>query len=92
MGGGNPQEPKDIIPSDSSLNAKLDSIKSVGVHSIKWVVIVLAVIFLMSGLWYKVEQTERGNVRRLGVAQYSRPVQPGFHFKMPFIDEVDRSL
>lgn len=50
----------------------------------------LLLFILINGSWYKVEQTERANVRRFGVARYSKPVQPGFHFKLPFVDTVDK--
>ncbi len=39
---------------------------------------------------FVIQQTERGNVRRLGVAQYETPLQPGLHFKAPFIDTADK--
>lgn len=54
------------------------------------VIVALIAINITNGSWYKVEQNERANVRRFGVAQYSKPVQPGFHFKIPFIDSVDK--
>ncbi|CAK0756886.1 PHB domain-containing protein [Gammaproteobacteria bacterium] len=54
-----------------------------------WIIILTAVIILNAS-WYKVEQTERANVRRFGVAQYLKPLQPGFYLKIPFIDVVDK--
>lgn len=93
MSSGNPKEVKEVkedVPSAPLKNPKLACIKSAGFRSIKWIVIVLVVLMILSGMWYKVEQSERANVRRFGVAQYSKPVQPGFHFKLPFIDVVDK--
>lgn len=51
---------------------------------------VVAVLFLISNSWYSVQPTERANVRRFGVIQFEKPIQPGLHFKVPFIDSVDK--
>ena len=66
------------------------SLKSSIIGRTKWLAIILLVFIIANGLWYKVDQTERANVRRFGVAQYSKPVQPGLHFKLPFVDTVDK--
>ena len=50
----------------------------------------LAVLNLLFGFWYTVDQTELANVRRFGVAQYKTPVGPGLHFKLPIVDEADK--
>ena len=53
----------------------------------------LVVLFLvLSGSFYTVDQTELANVRRFGTVVYppSEPVEPGIHFKLPFIDVVDK--
>ena len=42
------------------------------------------------GSWYTIDQTEMGNLRRFGTRVYAQPMGPGLHFKIPFIDEVDR--
>ena len=81
---------KDLEKQLEALEPKLSSLKQVGAGGIKWVVLVLVLLFLVNGSWYKIEQTERGNVRRFGVVQYSKPVQPGLHFKLPLVDVVDK--
>jgi regulator of protease activity HflC (stomatin/prohibitin superfamily) len=49
----------------------------------------LAVVVLLSDSFYSVNPTDRANVRRFGVVQFVTPVQPGLHFKIPFVDVVD---
>jgi regulator of protease activity HflC (stomatin/prohibitin superfamily) len=82
-----------------SLNAEKRSIESdlrvmplkrIVTRYIRFALIGLFIFILISGSWYKVDQTERANVRRFGVARYTKPVQPGFHFKLPFVDSVDK--
>jgi len=55
-------------------------------------IIVAAIVgfLVISNSYYTIQPSERGNLRRLGVVQYEKPVQPGLHFKIPFIDKVDR--
>ncbi len=55
-----------------------------------WGALFLVLLYLLNGTWYKIDQTERGNVRRFGVALYTKPVQPGFHYKLPLVETVDR--
>ncbi|WP_417911287.1 SPFH domain-containing protein [Candidatus Electronema sp. PJ] len=55
-----------------------------------WFIVILFVFFLLNDFWFKVEPTERGNVRRFGVVQYAKPLQPGLHFKLPLIDNADK--
>ncbi len=55
-----------------------------------WFAAVLIGFFVISSSWFKVEPTERGNVRRFGVVQYDKPLQPGLHFKLPLIDDADK--
>ena len=50
----------------------------------------LLILWLLLGSWYTVDPTERANVRRFGVVQYSSPVEPGFHLKLPLVDSVDK--
>lgn len=45
---------------------------------------------LLMGSWYTVEPEELANIRRFGVVQYKDPITPGFHFKMPIVDSVDK--
>jgi len=55
-----------------------------------WIVVAAVVLFFLAyGSWYVITPTDRGNVRRLGVVQYQKPVEPGLHFKLPLIDHVD---
>jgi len=76
----------------SGLNTtqKLDSLKSAGSHLVRWSAVILVVVILLSGSFYKVDQTELANIRRFGVVQYDKPVRPGLHFKLPLVDTVDR--
>lgn len=52
----------------------------------------LVAVFVVSGSVFTIDQTELGNVRRFGTVLYppNEPLKPGFHFKIPFIDIVDR--
>jgi regulator of protease activity HflC (stomatin/prohibitin superfamily) len=52
------------------------------------VVIVIAIFALDS--YFVVEPTEMAGVRRLGQVITKEPLRPGLHFKLPFIDQVDR--
>lgn len=52
-------------------------------------VLVLLVFSLLNGFWFKIEPSERGNVRRFGVVQYAAPLKPGLHFKIPLVDVAD---
>lgn len=61
----------------------------------KWAIIaslLVVVLLAIDGSVYTVDQTELANVRRFGTVLYPRnePVQPGFHFKLPFVDTVDK--
>jgi regulator of protease activity HflC (stomatin/prohibitin superfamily) len=50
----------------------------------------LFALWFTLGSWYVVSPTDRANTRRFGVIQYTQPVGPGLHFKLPFIDSVDK--
>jgi membrane protease subunit HflC len=60
----------------------------------KWgmfaVVALLALMTLFNAV-FTIDQTEFGNVRRFGTVLYPKeqPLEPGLHFKLPFIDTVD---
>lgn len=48
--------------------------------------------FLVLIVWscfFTVQETERAGVRRWGHAISTEPIQPGFHFKAPLIDDAD---
>lgn len=53
---------------------------------------VFAFIILVRNAVFTIDQTELGNVRRFGTVLYpaARPLQPGLHYKLPFVDRVDR--
>src|SRR5215471_1047201 len=62
--------------------------------STRWVipaVIGLAAVGLASASYFVVPQTDIGFVRRFGkvIDPQAGPLQPGLHFKMPFIDDAD---
>jgi modulator of FtsH protease HflC len=50
----------------------------------------LALIGLLSGSYYTVNPNEMAGVRRFGTIVTPEPVGPGPHFKLPFVDVVDR--
>ena len=53
------------------------------------VVVVVIAIFAFDS-YFVVEPTEMAGVRRLGQVVTKEPLGPGLHFKLPFIDQVDR--
>lgn len=42
------------------------------------------------GSWFTVEPTERAGVRRLGTVTTPQPLKPGLHWKLPFVETVDK--
>jgi regulator of protease activity HflC (stomatin/prohibitin superfamily) len=50
---------------------------------------ILIVVFAVDS-YFVVEPTEMAGVRRLGQVVTAKPLGPGLHFKLPFIDQVDR--
>jgi regulator of protease activity HflC (stomatin/prohibitin superfamily) len=50
----------------------------------------LVLIYLLSDCFFIVQPTEMAGVRRLGTVASREPFEPGFHFKAPFIDTVDK--
>lgn len=57
---------------------------------VKWVVVGLIAIYVLSDSFFIVQPTEMAGVRRLGTVQTKEPLVPGFYFKAPFIDSVDK--
>ena len=53
------------------------------------VVVILVALFAVDS-YFVVEPTEMAGVRRLGQVITTKPLGPGPHFKLPFIDQVDR--
>ena len=51
---------------------------------------IMVVLYCLQDCFFSIQPTDRGNVRRFGVVQYEKPLQPGLHFKLPYIDSVDR--
>ena len=56
----------------------------------KLLIPVLVLLFILSECFFIVQPTEMAGVRRLGTILSKEPYQPGFHFKAPFIDKVDK--
>lgn len=50
----------------------------------------LFVFAAVNSSYFVIDPTERAGVRRFGTVTTPQPVQPGLHFKMPFITSVDR--
>jgi len=53
------------------------------------VAVILVALFAVDS-YFVVEPTEMAGVRRLGQVITTQPLGPGPHFKLPFIDQVDR--
>jgi regulator of protease activity HflC (stomatin/prohibitin superfamily) len=51
--------------------------------------LVLIILFAFDS-YFVVEPTEMAGVRRLGQVTTAKPLEPGLHFKLPLIDQVDR--
>lgn len=56
----------------------------------KWVAAAAALIFILYNSYFIVEPTEMAGVRRLGTVRTTEPLPPGFYFKAPLIDNVDK--
>ncbi|HEY0792783.1 MAG TPA: SPFH domain-containing protein [Chthoniobacterales bacterium] len=54
------------------------------------VVAVILIGFCVMDSYFVVEPTEMAGVRRLGQVATTKPLGPGPHFKLPFVDKVDR--
>lgn len=52
----------------------------------------IVVLMVVLGSFFTIDQTELGNIRRFGTVLYpaDKPLRAGLHFKLPFIDKVDR--
>lgn len=50
---------------------------------------IVAIAALLLSSFYVVEPTEMAGVRRFGTVITDKPVGPGLHFKLPFVDVVD---
>jgi regulator of protease activity HflC (stomatin/prohibitin superfamily) len=54
-------------------------------------IFILTIVFLLAvDSYFVVEPTEMAGVRRLGQVITTTPLGPGLHYKLPFIDKVDR--
>ncbi len=59
-------------------------------RSAKWIALGVLGFYGIQDSFFSIQPTDRGNIRRFGVVQYEKPLAPGLHFKIPFIDAVDR--
>ena len=59
-------------------------------RSAKWIALGVVGFYGIQDSFFSIQPTDRGNIRRFGVVQYEKPLAPGLHFKIPFIDAVDR--
>jgi len=57
---------------------------------LKWIALAIAALYLASDSYFIVQPTEMAGVRRLGTIHSPEPLPPGFHFKAPFMDTVDK--
>jgi regulator of protease activity HflC (stomatin/prohibitin superfamily) len=60
------------------------------VKDVAFLVLGLVALMIFNSMWFTIDQTQMGNVRRMGVRLYDQPIGPGLHFKLPFVDSVDR--
>src|ERR1700740_2935684 len=58
--------------------------------ALKWIVLAIALLYILSDSFFIVQPTEMAGVRRLGTVRTKDPLTPGFYLKMPFIDSVDK--
>jgi len=70
---------------DMMVNPKRLRLPSFGQGAIRWVVLGIVAIILLSTTFYSVATDEVGVVKRLGA--YVRTAQPGLHMKLPFAFE-----
>ena len=73
-------------------NLKMAEVAELGKQ---WGISVAAIAFAFLALYgsvFSIDQTELGNVRRFGNVVYpkDKPLEPGMHFKIPFVDIVDK--
>ncbi len=50
----------------------------------------LVILYILDDSFFIVQPTEMAGVRRLGTVRTKEPLAPGFYFKAPFIDKVDK--
>jgi len=74
-------------------NANLPSLPHFGAKPLILVIGLAVLVFIAVNSFFIIDQTELGNVRRFGTVVYPRdkPLLPGIHFKLPFIDQADRA-
>ena len=65
---------------------KLPNLRGAG----KLLIAVALLLYILSDCFFIVQPTEMAGVRRLGTVLSKDPYPPGFHFKAPFIDKVDK--
>jgi modulator of FtsH protease HflC len=81
-------DPKLQLPTSSSPSSG----QKINPKALIAVVGVAVAVYALSNSFFSIDQTELGNVRRFGVVLYpkNQPLGPGLHFKLPFIDKVDK--
>jgi len=75
-----------------SLENHLPDFRNVGFGRVLPFLVFALIVFLAANSFFIIDQTELGNVRRFGTVLYPRdkPLTPGIHFKIPFIDQADK--
>jgi regulator of protease activity HflC (stomatin/prohibitin superfamily) len=78
--------------SGNNLQTQIGGVKSTFRKLAKLGGIALVALIVISSTIFTIDQTELGNVRRFGTVLYpaDKPLRPGLHFKLPFVDTVDR--
>ncbi len=56
--------------------------------AIRGILLLVVGVILMFGSFYQIDPDEVGVIRRFGA--YSRTTDPGLHFKLPFIEKLDK--
>ena len=74
------------MPDNSAFDVNKILLKAVNAGNIRWIVLVVVCLFLVFTSWFTVGPEEVGVILRFG--KYSRKVNPGLHFKMPFSIET----
>ena len=74
------------MPDNSAFDVNKILLKAVNAGNIRWIVLAVVCLFLVFTSWFTVGPEEVGVILRFG--KYSRSVNPGLHFKLPFSIET----
>jgi len=74
------------MPDNSAFDVNKMRQKAIKAGNIRWIVLVVLGLMLVFTSWFTVGPEEVGVILRFG--KYSRSVNPGLHFKMPFSIET----